>query len=137
MHSRSRTRVLRHVQVNYHCWLPNELEQAEKGDWNWNNQLALRSGSATSSAASSAASSRASSKESEDVLDLEGFAKNPSDSSMGGGTATGVGTGGGTGAGVGTGTRRRTLPCLLPTMMAVVSLLAPLPYIWVLLVSIV
>jgi len=29
-------------QVNYHCWVPGELQHAEKGDWNWNNQLGFR-----------------------------------------------------------------------------------------------
>ena len=29
-------------QVNYHCWVPAELRNAEKGDWNWNNSLGFR-----------------------------------------------------------------------------------------------
>ena len=29
-------------QVNYHCWVPAELKRAEKGDWNWNQQLGFR-----------------------------------------------------------------------------------------------
>lgn len=29
-------------RADYRCWLPEELGKAEKGDWNWNQQLGFR-----------------------------------------------------------------------------------------------
>ena len=29
-------------RADYHCWVPEELKRAEKGDWNWNTRLGFR-----------------------------------------------------------------------------------------------